>query len=101
MGDPGRMERGSQGNGINKSQGMEKAKGALDASKDAQQQNGAFSWLSPLKGNKEEIKEEATEAGSNDKSMVWNRKRGVDDGSQVTNDARNGGYVMPRGYFCK
>ena len=34
------MERGSQGNGINKSQGIEKAKGALDASKDVQQQNG-------------------------------------------------------------
>ena len=30
------------------------------------------SWLSPLKGNKEEIKEEATKAGSNDKSMVGN-----------------------------
>ena len=36
------MERGSQGNGINKSQGMEKEKGALDALKDVQQQNGAF-----------------------------------------------------------
>ena len=34
------MDRGSQGNGINKSQGMEKAKGALDALKDVQEQNG-------------------------------------------------------------
>ena len=34
------MDRGSQGNGINKSQGMEKEKGALDASNDVQQQNG-------------------------------------------------------------
>ena len=30
------------------------------------------SWLNPLKGNKEEIKEEAAKAGSNDKSMVDN-----------------------------
>ena len=36
------MDRGSQGNGINKSQGMEKEKGALDALKDVQQKNGAF-----------------------------------------------------------
>ena len=34
------MDRWSQGNGINKSQGMEKDKGALDASNDVQQQNG-------------------------------------------------------------
>ena len=34
------MYRGSQGNGINKSQGMEKEKGALDASNDVQQQYG-------------------------------------------------------------
>ena len=34
------MDRGSQGNGINKSQGMEKAKGALDALKEVQEQNG-------------------------------------------------------------
>jgi len=89
---------------------MDQGKGVKDSNRRQEgvcdDKNGllsqALGWLNPLKGNSGEIPKKSTNVGESDKSLVGKSKTQMPDGdAQMNKDAAKGGWVMPKGYFCK